>query len=100
MAYRFQNRVPTQQYQAQVKAGLGMLEFSEEQVSERMARIQVPVLLLFGEYDEVVPPGNAALMADKLPNAEVKILPAAGHLFPIERPEATVAAIREFLESK
>ena len=100
MAYRLQNRVPPQQYQAQVKAGLGMSEFSEEQISERMARIQVPVLLLFGEQDEVVPPGNAALMAGKLPNAEIKILPDAGHLFPIERPEATVAAIREFLESK
>ena len=100
MAYRFQNRVPPQQYQAQVMAGLGMSGFTEEQVTDRMSRIQVPVLLLFGEHDRVVPRGNAALMADKLPDAEVKILPEAGHLFPIERPEATVEAIHDFLESK
>ena len=98
--YRLQGRVPLQQYQAQVMAALGMGGLTEEQVSERMSSIKIPVLLLFGEHDEVVPPGNATLMAEKLPDAEVKIIPDTGHLFPIERPEATVKAIREFLDGK
>jgi pimeloyl-ACP methyl ester carboxylesterase len=45
-----------------------------------------------------VPPGNAELLARKLPNARVKILPNVGHVFPIEDPPATVEAILEFLK--
>jgi pimeloyl-ACP methyl ester carboxylesterase len=47
----------------------------------------------------VVPPGNAELMAKKLPQAEIKIIPDTGHIFPIEDPESTVAAIDDFLSS-
>jgi pimeloyl-ACP methyl ester carboxylesterase len=95
--YRLTNPVPPAQYQAQVMAGAGMANLSEEEVDERMAAIQVPVLILFGKHDRVVPPGNAELMAEKLPNAEIKILPDTGHIFPVEDPEATVEAIVRFL---
>lgn len=98
MKYRFTNPVPPAQFQAQVMAGLGMAGLSEEQVAQRMASQKMPVLLLFGEHDNVIPPGNANLMAQKLPDAQVKILPGVGHIFPIEAPQATVEAIVEFLE--
>ena len=45
-----------------------------------------------------MPPGNAQLLAAKLPGAQVKILPGLGHHFPLEDPDATIAAIRAFLE--
>jgi len=96
--YRFTHPVPPAQYQAQVAAGAGMGLLTDEQVTERMSRIRVPVLVLFGEHDQVVPPGNADLMARKLPNAQIKFVPGAGHIFPIEAPEATVQAIVEFLK--
>jgi pimeloyl-ACP methyl ester carboxylesterase len=95
--YRMSNPVPPAQYQAQVMAGAGMGEFTREQVAERLAAIQVPTLILFGEHDRVVPPGNAQLLAEKIQGARAVILPAAGHIFPLEIPEATVAVIREFL---
>jgi pimeloyl-ACP methyl ester carboxylesterase len=59
----------------------------------------VPTLILFGEYDCVVPPGNAGLMISKILNARAKIIPAAGHIFPIEDPAATVDAIHQFLSA-
>jgi len=96
--YRLRNRVPPAQYSAQVMAGAGMGNLSEEIVLERMASIQVPVLLLFGEHDTVTPPGNAKLMAEKLSNAQVVILPGVGHIFPIEDPQATVEALVNFLK--
>lgn len=96
--YRFTNPVPPEQYQAQVMAGAGMAGFSHEEVIKRMKSIQVPVLILFGEHDKVVPPENARLMKEKLPNATVKILPDSGHMFPIEDPQATIAAILDFLK--
>lgn len=99
MNYRLTNPVPPAQYSAQVMAGAAMVTLTDAQVAQRMASIQVPVLILFGEHDKVVPPGNADRMASKLPNATVKILPGVGHIFPIEDPEATVGAITEFLEA-
>ncbi len=90
--YRLTNPVPPAQYQAQVMAG------AEHNAEERIGQITCPVLVLFGEDDRVVPPGNADLLAQKLPNARVKILPGVGHIFPIEDPEATVEAMLEFLK--
>jgi pimeloyl-ACP methyl ester carboxylesterase len=95
--YRLSNPVPPAQYQAQVMAGAGMGTITSEQIAQRMAAIQVPTLILFGEFDMVVPPGNADLLADKITDAQVKIIPNSGHIFPIEEPSATVAAIDEFL---
>ncbi len=95
--YRLTNPVPPAQYAAQVAAGAAMIALTDEVVDQRMATIRVPTLILFGEYDNVVPPGNARLMADKIAGAKVKILPGAGHLFAIEDPAATVATIAGFL---
>lgn len=99
MDYRFTNPVPAQNYQAQVLAGAGMSMLTDEQVLQRMKSIQVPVLILFGEHDRVVPPGNAGLMAEMLPDARVKILPDCGHMFPVEVPQITVEAILPFLKN-
>ena len=95
--YRFTNPVPPAQYAAQVAAGAGTMTYSDEIVDQRMRAIKVPTLILFGEHDKVVPPGNADLMAQKIADARVKIIAGTGHIFPIEDPGATVAAIVEFL---
>ncbi len=91
--YRLTNPVPPAQYQAQVMAG------ATHNAESRISQITCPVLVLFGEHDRVVPPGNAQLLAVKLPNAQVKILPGVGHIFPIEDPQATVEALLEFLRT-
>jgi 3-oxoadipate enol-lactonase len=97
ISYRFTNPVPLPQYQAQVMAGAGMATLTDEQVDQRMQSIRVPTLILFGEFDMVVPPGNADLIAAKIPDAQVNIIPATGHIFPIEDPAATVDVIYKFL---
>lgn len=95
--YRFTNPVPPEQYQAQVAAGIGMAGMSDEKVRESLKAINIPVLVLFGEYDRVVPPGNADLLAEKLPDVQVKIIPNTGHIFPIEDPGTTIAELNKFL---
>ncbi len=95
--YRLTNPVPPAQYAAQVAAGAGMSVFSDETVDERMSKLTMPVLILFGEHDNVVPPGNAELMRDKIAGAQVKIIPGGGHMFPIECPVATAQAILQFM---
>ncbi len=97
LQYRQGNPVPPEQYQAQVMAGAGMAALTEQQVEARMAALTMPVLILFGEHDRVVPPKNAELLKAKIPHAQVVILPETGHIFPIEDPEATVQAVTAFL---
>jgi pimeloyl-ACP methyl ester carboxylesterase len=96
LQYRFTNPVPPAQYAAQVAAGAGTMAYADEIVEARMKAIKVSTLILFGEFDRVVPPGNADLMAQKITGAKIKIIPSTGHMFPIEEPTATVEAIKEF----
>jgi pimeloyl-ACP methyl ester carboxylesterase len=95
--YRAQHPIDPAGYQAQLGIGLSLLAETAG-FEHRLARVTAPALILFGEHDKVVPPGNADLLAAKLPRAEVQILPGTGHFFPFETPEATNAAIIEFLE--
>lgn len=94
--YRLSNPVPPAQYTAQVMAGAATAQWSDDQVLRQMQAIRVPTLILFGEHDNVVPPGNAGLMAAKIPHAQVHILPDTGHIFPIEDPAGTAQAIIDF----
>jgi pimeloyl-ACP methyl ester carboxylesterase len=97
--YRLTNPVPPAQYAAQVAAGAGTMAYSDDVVDQRMRAIKIPTLILFGEHDRVVPPGNAELMARKIAGARVKIIAGTGHIFPIENPGATVKEIEGFLNS-
>jgi len=74
---------------------LGLLR-EEAAFENQLHRIKVPTLILFGQYDMVVPPANAALMAEKIVDSKVVILPNAGHFFPIEAPEAASQAVIKF----
>jgi pimeloyl-ACP methyl ester carboxylesterase len=98
ITYRLAGPVPPAAYTAQLMAGAGTAAWSDSLVDAHLAAIHVPTLILSGEHDRVVPPGNAGLLAAKIPQAQVKILPNTGHLFPIEDPAATVAAITEFCQ--
>lgn len=64
-----------------------------------LPEITCPTLIIVGEQDKLTPPADAQLMAQKIPNAQLEIIPGAGHLSNIEQPEAFTAAVRKFLES-
>ena len=62
-----------------------------------LAKLSVPTLLLLGS-DEVL--YDAATAASRVrsvaPNIQVEIIQDAGHVFPVERPEATNEALLRF----
>ncbi len=97
--YRLGNPVPPAQYQAQMAVGLGLLS-AAACFEHRLPQVRVPTLILFGEHDQVVPPGNAELLARQIPGSTIRILPGAGHIWMIEQPEAAVAEIRAFLSAE
>lgn len=61
--------------------------------------ITVPTLVLAGQDDQLIPPTVARALADAIPNAHHAVIPAAGHLAPLEQPVNTGRVVREFLEA-
>ena len=59
--------------------------------------VSVPTLLLCGAEDVLTPPDRLVEMAEAIPDADLVILGGAGHLTPLERPEAVTAALRSWL---
>jgi len=65
---------------------------------ERAALVHSPTLVLWGQFDAVVPVGEGRLLAELL-NAELRIIPRAWHRPHVERPTLTAAEIADFLGS-
>ena len=63
-----------------------------------LPQIQVPALLLWGELDLRSPLTVAAQFEQAIPNAELVVIPGAGHVSNLDAPGLFNAAIREFLE--
>ena len=64
---------------------------------ETLPTIAVPTLVLVGTEDVLTPPPEAVTMAAAIPRARLDVIPAAGHLANLERPDAVNAALRAFL---
>jgi 3-oxoadipate enol-lactonase len=56
----------------------GIMQFD---AYDRLPQIKCPVLIVHGDSDVLVPSANAAIIKSKLPQAEVMMIPGAGHAF-------------------
>jgi pimeloyl-ACP methyl ester carboxylesterase len=73
--------------------------FHNPKLWQRLHRIDIPTLLLWGASDHFVTPGYyGAAYRDAIPGARLEIIEHAGHLPQVEQPEAFVERIRVFLE--
>ena len=59
--------------------------------------IQVPTLLVCGEHDGISTPDEMRGMAQAIPGARFELVPAAGHMAPLEAPAEVNRAIAQFL---
>lgn len=57
----------------------------------------MPALVIVGEMDALTPIPCSDSMVAGLPDAELVVIPDAGHLTALERPDAFSAAVRDFL---
>jgi len=67
--------------------------------TETLPTIDVPVLLIYGEDDQVTPKECGMKMLESLPQAKLEVIPQAGHLSPIERPDLVNPLLADFLMS-
>ncbi|MFI5756899.1 alpha/beta fold hydrolase [Streptomyces sp. NPDC051569] len=58
-----------------------------------LARVRVPAVVLAGDNDRVVKPELGAVVAKALPDARYELLPGAGHMLPLERPDEVLGAV-------
>ena len=67
------------------------------QAYDRLPQITAPTLVIHGKNDRLVPPGNAEVIASRIPGAQLVMIPAANHIFTTDQPEAAHAALLQFL---
>jgi 3-oxoadipate enol-lactonase len=60
-------------------------------------RVQAPTLVLHGGRDVMAPAGNARLLADGIPGAELHVVPDAGHAVPLEHPELSARLLVDWV---
>ncbi len=63
----------------------------------RMRHVRVPVQIVWGTADRLVPVRLAPKLAAELPDAELLVLPRVGHVPQFEATEATNAALTRFI---
>lgn len=69
-----------------------------ERAEDSLPRISVPVLVVRGSRDPVVPQGWAQEAARLLPHGRLIVIPGAPHAANYSTPEALVRAVRPFLD--
>jgi 3-oxoadipate enol-lactonase len=67
-------------------------------LEDRLGEITTPTLVLAGQRDWHLSSRHSVVLSEKIPGAELAILPGVGHGLPIERPGETVKLIRLFLK--
>jgi 3-oxoadipate enol-lactonase len=55
---------------------------------ERLNRMAAPTLVVHGEQDVFIPPANAVVLAERIPAAQLRLWPDAGHMYTIDEPRA------------
>ncbi|MFC7218902.1 alpha/beta fold hydrolase [Streptomyces polyrhachis] len=71
---------------------------AHDKTAELAAFAGIPALVLVGEKDLVTPASHSEVIAAQLPDAEHVVVPEAGHLVLLERPEAVQEALSALLE--
>jgi pimeloyl-ACP methyl ester carboxylesterase len=66
----------------------------------RLHRVVVPVLVLAGEQDGIVPSQYERALADSFPRATFRSIPQAGHFPHIEQPGLVFEAIGDFVDTE
>ena len=66
---------------------------------DRLPEIKAPTLVITGADDALLPARNSEIIAERIPGAQLKLVPNASHMFFNQEREAFVAALLPFLEA-
>ena len=66
---------------------------------DQLSSITCPTLVLAGAHDWICPPSQSALIADKIPGAQLELFQNSSHMLAQDEPERFLQVLREFLQS-
>ncbi len=92
---RWRSRIAANDPQALVRFGRAI--FARDDVLEPLRTLRVPALIVVGEKDRSLPVARARALATAIPDAQLQIVPDAGHLSTIEQPERVNELLLSFL---
>ncbi len=67
---------------------------------QRLGEVTVPVLVITGDDDRIVPTEQSIRLAGEIPGAELVVIPECGHIPQEECPEPFLRAVEEFLRQR
>ena len=70
---------------------------ADELTAARLARITIPTLVVWGQYDRLVPIADGEGYAAAIPGARMVVIPDVGHAPMIEAPVPFLKAVGDFL---
>lgn len=73
--------------------------FLQLDITPRLPEIRCPTLVIAGEADQLKPPRYSRRIAARIGNAQLQLIPGAGHAVILEQPEAVNRALLDFLQS-
>ncbi len=80
-----------------VYAGRAM---ADPELLDRLSSVTVPVLVIWGEADRIIPVEHGRAYAKAIPDARFLLLPEAGHLPQLETPDRLLAAVWGFASGR
>ncbi|MGH3836622.1 MAG: alpha/beta fold hydrolase [Pseudonocardiaceae bacterium] len=92
LAIRLRTYPSEQGYLGQLQAVLSWSSY------DRLPEITAPTLVIHGESDRLIPPGNGRIIAERIPGAGLRLIPQASHILFTDQPEAAHAAMLGFLD--
>jgi pimeloyl-ACP methyl ester carboxylesterase len=66
-------------------------------LTKRLKELSLPILVVTGDDDRIVPTADSIRLANELPNASIKVIKNAGHVPHEEKPEEFLDAFSEFI---
>jgi 3-oxoadipate enol-lactonase len=63
----------------------------------RLGQIKSPTLVIHGETDRLVPPGNGKVIAETISGSRLVMIPHASHIYTTDQPDASHKAVMDFL---
>lgn len=80
------------------KAGIVIGPVNVKSLAPNLNRITVPLLVVWGERDDISPPDNSKFLKSYIKNTEVHILKEAGHACYMDKPKEFKIIVKDFLK--
>jgi pimeloyl-ACP methyl ester carboxylesterase len=75
------------------------LACSKLDITDAIVELRIPTLVICGDEDKMTPPALSEYLGGHIPGARLALIPEAGHMVMLEKPEAFNASLTEFLNS-